>query len=497
MKKFRFEILIFTVEFVYMVLELVASRILSPHFGNSNLVWTVVIGIILLSGSIGNFLGGKIADKDNKEHHLKLVLLAISIAILITALIHQSLATLVSLLIQSTSIGSIITTIILFFVPSLFIGFISPIVLKLKLENIEVAGATAGRLNAIATIGGITGTFVGGFLLIPNIVSSYILYMLVMILVCLVPLVDLKLKSWTNLFVSTLLIASIVLLSVNIAINKQNAERILNGEIGYTYTYDTEYGHVQIYNCNEGIEKTRVLKVGNGHESATYTEYSRRYELVHEYLKYYNLMFEAGIDIDSTLMIGGGGYSYPKYFISTYLDKSMDVVEIDGQVTEIAKDFFYLDTLIDEFDLDKTQRLRLITDDGRVYLNKNHKKYDVILNDAFSGVEPVATLTTIEAINHIKKSLTKDGLYMTNVIASIDGGRSAFLKAEINTLNKIFKNTFVIPCSFLNDTTTVQNYMVIATDKNVTFENSVSLNLSKDEIVLTDNFCPVDQLCYF
>jgi predicted MFS family arabinose efflux permease len=152
MKKFRFEVLIFTVEFVYMVLELVASRILSPYFGNSNLVWTVVIGIILLSGSVGNFLGGKVADKDNKEHHLKLILLCISGAILFTAIVHKDWVALVSMIIPSTSMGSILITILLFFIPSLLMGFISPIVLKLKLENIEVAGRTAGRLNAIATM---------------------------------------------------------------------------------------------------------------------------------------------------------------------------------------------------------------------------------------------------------------------------------------------------------------------------------------------------------
>ena len=497
MKRFRFEALIFTVEFVYMVLELVASRVLSPYFGNSNLVWTVVIGIILLSGSIGNFVGGKIADKDNKEYHLKLVLLAISISVLITAMIHNPLATLVAMLIQSTSIGSIVTTVVLFFIPALFMGFISPIVLKLKLENIEVAGRTAGRLNAIATIGGITGTFVGGFLLIPNIVSSYILYMLVMILVCLVPLVDLKLKSWTNICVVTLMVASTVLLSINVYTNQQNAERILNGEVGYVYTYDTEYGHVKIYNQNEGIDKIRVLQVGQGCESATYTEYSRRYELVYSYLKHYNLMFDAGIDIDSILMIGGGGYSYPKYFLSTHLDKAMDVVEIDGQVTQIAKKYFYLDTLIDEYDLDKTGRLRLITDDGRVYLNKNQKEYDVILNDAFSGVEPVATLTTIEAIKHIKRSLATGGLYMSNVIAYMDGTRSPFLRAEVNTLSKVFKNVHVIPCIDLEDTKTIQNFMVIATDSAVSYDNTIDIHISAEDIVLTDAFCPVDQLCYY
>jgi hypothetical protein len=167
----------------------------------------------------------------------------------------------------------------------MLIGFISPIVLKLKLENIDVAGRTAGKLNAIATIGGITGTFVGGFLLIPNIVSSYILYMLVITLACIVPIVDLKFKSWTNIVVSTLLIISTILLSINITINERNAEKVLNGDINCIVTYDTEYGNVRIYNNNEGIDQIRLLRIDDGYESATFTDYNRRYELVYEYTK--------------------------------------------------------------------------------------------------------------------------------------------------------------------------------------------------------------------
>lgn len=495
MKKIRFEIIIFTVEFVYMLLELVASRVLSPYFGNSNLVWTVVIGIILLSSSIGNFLGGKIADKENKERNLKIILLCICASILFTAIIQRDSVEILSVLIKSNTIGSIITTILLFFIPSLCMGFISPIVLKLKLENIDIAGRTAGRLNAIATIGGITGTFIGGFLLIPNIVSSYILYMLVIILALLVPIVDLKFKSWTNIVVSVLLITSIILLSINISTNEKNSQKVLNGDTSCIVSYDTEYGHVNIYNKYDGIDQIRILQIDNGYESATFTDNNRKYDLVYDYAKYYDLMFSSDIEINSTLMIGGAGYSYPKYFISNHLDKSMDVVEIDQQITNIAKQYFYLDTLIKDYDLKNSKRLNLITEDGRVFLNKNQKKYDVILNDAFAGEIPPATLTTIEAISHIKNSLTSGGIYMTNIISSLEGNDSKFLRAEVNTLNKLFKYVSIIPCKTFNETSMIQNIMVIASDTDMHLDSTYLLKISSNEIILTDDYCPVEQLC--
>lgn len=58
-KKYRYEIIIFIIDAICMIMELIASRLLSPYFGNSNVVWTSVIGIILLSSSVGNYFGRK------------------------------------------------------------------------------------------------------------------------------------------------------------------------------------------------------------------------------------------------------------------------------------------------------------------------------------------------------------------------------------------------------------------------------------------------------
>jgi spermidine synthase len=86
----------------------------------------------------------------------------------------------------------------------------------------------------------------------------------------------------------------------------------------------------------------------------------------------------------------------------------MDVVEIDPKITEIARKYFYLDKLIKDFNLEENGRLKLMNEDGRTYLNNNNIEYDAILNDAFSGDNPAKTLTTIENIRNIKKSLKKD-----------------------------------------------------------------------------------------
>lgn len=494
MKKYKLEIILFIVDAIYMIIELIASRLLSPYFGSSNLVWTSIIGIILLSNSIGNFIGGKIADKDCSKNNLKLILKLSGAFVLIIPFIQEFILTGTSLMISSIKLGAIVSAILLFFIPSMFFGFFSPIIIKLRMNNLENAGKTSGKIYALATIGSLTGTFLGGFLLLPSFGSNELLFILAAILFLLILLVgeiDIK-KDLIFVIISVLLCGSFFYIFDNW--NKLQGTAVIIGSYNAMVSYDTQYGKVCIYNTEDGENSYRTLLVDKGHESATFIDENKCNDLVYEYTKYYDLMFESSKDIKNTLMIGGAGYSYPKYYISNYLDKSMDVVEIDEDITKIAKEYFYLDKLIENYDLNNNKRLGLIAEDGRTYLNKNTKKYDAILNDAFAGESPATTLTTIEAAQKVYNSLTENGLYLSNVISSINGENSKFIKAEVNTLKQVFKNVYIVPCRDHNDLENIQNNMIIATDDTLNLSNAISLNIPANTIILTDNYCPVDSL---
>ena len=156
----RYEFILFVADAIYMILELIASRLLAPFFGTTNLVWTAVIGIILLSNSVGNYIGGKIADKKNVEKRLIILLLTISVLIFIIPIIQTNFLSFLSNSIKDTKIGAIVSTVILFFLPSMFLGCISPIVIKLKMKDLENAGKTSGKIYAIATIGSLFGVLI-------------------------------------------------------------------------------------------------------------------------------------------------------------------------------------------------------------------------------------------------------------------------------------------------------------------------------------------------
>lgn len=147
MKKYNLEIIIFVVNSVYMILELVASRVLSLYFGSSNIVWTCIIGIILLSSSLGNYLGGIIADKKDINKNIKLMLMLLGLTIMIIPFIETIILYGISMLIDDIKIGAIISTFILTFVlPSMIIGILSPIIVKLKLNSLKNVGKISGNI---------------------------------------------------------------------------------------------------------------------------------------------------------------------------------------------------------------------------------------------------------------------------------------------------------------------------------------------------------------
>lgn len=493
-KKYKLEFVLFIVDAIYMILELIASRLLSPYFGNTNLVWTSIIGIILLSNSIGNYIGGKIADKNCSKQNLKLILKISGIIILTIPFLQKSILTIISLYFSSIKIGAIISTTLLFFIPSMFFGFFSPIIIKLKINDLQSAGQTSGKIYAIATLGSLVGTFLGGFVLLPSFGSNQLLFILSAILFLLVLIIgELDFKKDLLVVVIFLFLCGISFYTFSYW-NELQGIKVSEGDYSAIVSYDTQYGKISIFNSKKGEDSYRTLLVGKGHESATFIDEDKCNDLFYDYTKYYDLMFESSKEIHNTLMIGGAGYSYPKYYISHYLDKSIDVVEIDKDITNIAKKYFYLDKLIEDYNLNNTNRLGLIAEDGRTYLNKNSKKYDAVLNDAFSGESPAVTLTTFEAAQKIHNTLTENGLYLSNIISSIDGKDSKFIKAEVNTLKQVFKNVYVVPCNNYTNFESIQNNMVIATDNTLSLANTIKLNIPSNTIILTDNYCPVDSL---
>jgi spermidine synthase len=216
----------------------------------------------------------------------------------------------------------------------------------------------------------------------------------------------------------------------------------------------------------------RVLEVDGTLQSATYLD-ERCYDLVFDYFRCFNRIFELPLEARNILMLGGGGYAWPKYVISHYPKVHMDVVEIDPVITSIAERYFYLDRLIVEFETEETGRLGLICDDARHYLETGDTTYDVIVNDCFVGNKIQGPLDEPEVAVAIKRRLSPGGVYAANVISALKG-KDARVIALAETLKAQFAHVWCLPCSD-RPLEEMGNNIVFATDAAYRFRGAIEL----------------------
>ena len=465
-----------------MILELTGSRIVAPYLGSSLFVWTSLIGIILGSLSLGYYLGGKLADKEANYKKYSLILLISGLLIAATALSKETILNFIQSNIPDLRIGSILAATLLFAPASIFMGMVSPYAVRLKMQNLENSGRTVGNLYAISTVGSIVGTFLAGFFLIAYFGNSKLLIIMsiTMILASLLGYIKSLLKSK---FI--LIIALISYLGIS-QFQQQSAEA--EGLIDL----DTNYNRIQIYPAKLYGQDARILSLNKNYSSAMFLNDS---DLVFEYTKYYRLARHF-TTIKSALMIGGGAYSYPKDFLLQYPEATMDVVEIDPQVTKIAEKYFKAPS--------NSPRLTTYSEDGRTFLNRNTKKYDAIFVDAFKSYSIPQQLASQEAIKKMANSLNENGVILVNIISSLEGETSDFLRAEYKTFKSIFPYVYVLAVNNPDSPSAIQNLMLIATNKETTFsspeadlnqylQNLWTKDIPQDLPILTDDFAPVDQ----
>lgn len=481
------EVAVFICGGVLMIFELVGSRVLAPYLGTSVVIWTNLIGIILGSLSIGYYVGGKIADRNPRYFIFAALILVSGICIGLTTLTYDIVLSLLTRgMTKNIFLESLIATMILFSPASIFLGMVSPYAVKLKLKSISVSGETVGRLYALSTMGSIVGTFFGGIFLIGFMGTKNILLLLSVTLV-LTSLIfvgksDLKKKRIAAAF---WLIAMIW------------------GTIGYMNSLprmvvkdiDTAYNRIMIYDgkIDENNQPIRIMQLNNELSSAVFRQND---DLVFPYARYYRLVSYFKPDVKTALMIGGGAYTYPKDYLKQFPKSTMDVVEIDPAVTALAKEYF---------NLKDNPRLHIFHEDGRIFLNRTNKRYDVIFGDAFKSKVPPHTLTTREAVSEMHEKLNDDGVVLVNLITAFEGERGRFLQAEYKTFQSVFPHVYLYAVAENQPTTKLQNIMLVAL-KSVTPQrfssNDPKLNkyLSrqwKKEVkstlpILTDDFAPVE-----
>ncbi len=473
-----------------MILELVAGRIIAPYVGVSLYTWTSVIGVVLAGISLGNYLGGLLADRRASLRLLGGIFLLGGLSCF-GILAVDVLGSFVSGAWPVLEI--LILTTALFFIPSVILGTISPVVAKLAVRDLAETGITVGKIYAAGATGSIVGTFATGFVLISWFGSYTIVWGVAALLLTMSLLFTLG-GRW-----QPILILALIILGGSVLVFRQ-------GWLRAPCTRETNYYCVKVREEERGGELVRLLILDRLEHSCTCLHDPT--QLVYSYEQMFAEVVAYRAQRDDhlrALFVGGGGYTFPLYMEAVYPGSDIHVIEIDPGVTQVAYDMMGL-----------SQDTDIVThnQDARLFLAQEPiAAYDLIVGDAFNDCSVPYHLTTQEFNDRVRAWLEDDGLYVVNII---DSGRGDFLRAYTHTLRQSFRNVYVAPTLQTWRRSPSSSFVLIATGtpldlsafkaidagdgdpllaRQMLSQEEIDALLAEDRVVmLTDRYAPVDQM---
>ncbi len=386
-----------------MAVELGASRLLAPYFSSSQIVWTIIIGTIMIAMALGNIYGGKAADKNPDPDRLYVRILVAAVWIAAIPVVGKYIIIGISaLLIFSVNSNFLILAafaacMVIFVFPLFLLGTVTPSLVKYTVDSLEDNGKTVGMLNAANTLGSILGTFLPTFVTIPAVGTSVTFLVFAGILLALACLYFVSAKSHGKKTAAG--IAAFVLCCVLGA-----SDSFAFWETGMAYEGESVYNYLQVKESEEDIILSTnvlfgvqsILKKDNG-LTGMYYDYAMA------------APFMAGVHEKESmdmLILGMGTGTYAtqcrRYFQN--LDLRIEGVEIDEKITALAKTYFQL-----------PQDTPVATYDGRAYLNAVDKKYDVIMVDAYQDITIPFQMSSVEFFTMVKSHLREGGVMVVNM----------------------------------------------------------------------------------
>ncbi len=428
-------LLVFVSGAAVMVLEIVSSRFFAPYIGTSIFVWTSLIGVVMAGLSVGYALGGVLGDRWRSLVRLRLIVGGAAVWILLLTMLRDPVLSVLSATLPSLLVVAIVGAISLLVLPSVLLGMVSPYAVRLVARDVAHVGRVAGVLAALSTVGSIVGVFLAGFALIPTLGTDAILRMTAALLLLVV--------VFPSDARSTLVGLGILLAITGVGRLTERVRAAAHARDGILAHVDSPYSVLRV----ERIPDPRLgravllLAVDRGSHAAV-TEDGK--ENVLHYVPYFRLIDAVRSDVSRALLLGGGGYAAARDFLSRHPEGHLDVVEIDPVVTDLARQYF---------GLAEEDRMAIVHEDARTFLNRGgppgragqyRGAYQVVFGDAFQSLLTIPFhLTTREAAQRVHALLDDRGVYVANVIASRQGPRSTFLRAQLRTLSTVFPTVIV------------------------------------------------------
>lgn len=460
----RLEAAAFASGFVLMVYELAGARILAPSIGSSTYVWTSVIGVIIAALSLGYWVGGKVADQRGYMIDIARLCLLVGLMIAYTLVAYGSLLEWVAEAFDDPRWQGVVVSLLLFAPASFLLGALSPYLAKLNVRSLATSGESIASLSALNSLGGITGTFVAGFILFSYIGSHETLAIIALMMVGLGWLVSPR-AQWRHRAVLSAAIAIVVIMP-------PQTVRGLH--------IDTPSAHYTIVEEVVDGQKMRGLATGpDALQSGMYPD--RPNELAFWYTRQLDKVVEVAPKRQHILVLGGGALTLPRHLAQKYPHSHIDVVEIDPQLAGIARQYFnYRDPA----------NVRLIFQDARTYVNQSTRQYDIILVDVYGDSHVPFSLMTRQYGDQLRRLLNPDGLVAVNMIAGLESS----CKLLLNALDAPYRQHFPSAAYAIQDDRRLYSNMVVVYSASPRELPGFRTLHMESYAIYDDNFAPAERL---
>ena len=404
-----------------MAIELGASRLMAPYFSSSQIVWTIIIGTIMIAMAVGNIIGGKIADRSKKPTKLFIWLFVAAVWTVLIPLFGKFIIAGIALALAASSLAhnfliwaALLSCLLIFVFPLLTLGMVTPNLVRFASRSLDENGKTVGRIEACNTIGSIIGTFIPTFVTIPTVGTSATFIIFGCILFA-ISLTYFFIQGYRRIFHTTL---AVILIAVGIA---SSFIRVAFWTSNTVYEGESLYNYLRVEdNENSVILSTNVIF---GVQSVHYKE-EKVYNDYFDNVLALNLM----VKDDPEFLILGLGTGTVAYKTEYYFDNhKIDGVEIDQKIVDLAYEYFSL-----------PQDINVYVNDGRAYMNLCKKNYDIILVDAYRDITIPFSMTSKEFFDEVASHLNEGGVACVNLNMNSDreGGINDYI---YGTLQKTFK----------------------------------------------------------
>ncbi len=477
-----------------MAVELGASRLLAPYFSSSQIVWTIIIGTIMIAMALGNIYGGKSADKSPNPDKLYGRILIAAVWIALIPVVGKYIVLGISALLIFTVnnnfliIAAFCACMVIFVFPLFLLGTVTPSLAKYSVSSLDDSGRTVGTLGAFNTIGSIIGTFVPTFVTIPAVGTSitFLIFAGILIVLSVIYFVSSRVGYKKVIISGVIFVACCVF---------GHGDSFAFWQKDLTYEGESIYNYLQVSEDDKQVSLSTNVLFG---VQSVYMKDDTLTGLYYDYAMAAPLMVpDKNPDSMEVLILGMGTGTYATQCRKYFGDMNIEGVEIDEKITKLSRKYFAL-----------PDDINVTTYDGRAFLNASDRKYDVIMVDAYQDITIPFQMSSVEFFRLVKSHLNENGVMVVNMNmrGNDDGDINQYLA---DTISSVFGNVYTVEvdnstnrelfASDNNDMMGVLNDNISGIkDADLRFmmnkvrDNSIAYNAGK--LIMTDDNAPVELL---